>query len=166
MDFASIKTVTAIMAICFLAGLYGKKLGIDKWIPCIVGTLGGILGVVGMYVIPEFPAGNWLDAIAVGIASGLAATGAHQVYKQLYNKPSITIPAIEPESAVFCLNCGKKCTYTVKNEPAAFLVHGKEIECEEMAAYCDECGEPVYVPAINDANVAARSDAYVEAVKE
>lgn len=89
-DFANLKTVTAIVAICFLVGLYVKKSALeDKWIPCIVGTLGGILGVVGLYVIPDFPAGNVLDAIAVGIASGLAATGGHQIYKQLFdNRPN------------------------------------------------------------------------------
>ena len=81
-----IATVASITAICFLAGIVAKKLKLDNWIPVIVGTLGGILGVVGMYVIPEFPAGNALDAIAVGIASGLSATGGHQIYKQLFEQ--------------------------------------------------------------------------------
>lgn len=87
--FASIKTVASITAICFLVGLFCKTRKWDAWIPCIVGTAGGLLGVAGLFVIPGFPAGNVLDAIAVGIASGLAATGAHQIYKQLFdNKPS------------------------------------------------------------------------------
>ena len=89
--FASIKTVAASTAICFLVGLFCKNRGWDTWIPCIVGTAGGLLGVAGLFVIPGFPAGNVLDAIAVGIASGLAATGAHQIYKQLFdNKPAPT----------------------------------------------------------------------------
>ena len=45
--------------------------------------LGGVLGVVGMYTMPDFPAGDILTAIAVGIVSGLAATGADQLGKQL-----------------------------------------------------------------------------------
>jgi hypothetical protein len=35
-------------------------------------------------VIPDFPATDYLTAIAVGIVSGFAATGVHQVYRQLY----------------------------------------------------------------------------------
>ena len=49
----------------------------------ICGVLGGILGVVGLYWIPEYPAQDIITAIAVGIMSGLAATGVNQVYKQL-----------------------------------------------------------------------------------
>lgn len=49
----------------------------------IVGVAGGILGVVGMYVIPNFPATDVLDAIAVGIVSGLASTGVNQIQKQV-----------------------------------------------------------------------------------
>lgn len=83
--FASIKTVASITTICFLVGLFCKTRKWDAWIPCIVGTAGGLLGVAGLFVIPGFPAGNVLDAIAVGIASGLAATGGHQIYKQLFD---------------------------------------------------------------------------------
>ena len=58
----------------------------NKWLPVICGVLGGILGVVGQRVMPDFPADNILTAIAVGIVSGLAATGAHQIYKQQTQK--------------------------------------------------------------------------------
>ena len=51
-------------------------------IPVIVGVAGGILGAVGMYVIPDFPAQDIMNAVAVGIVSGLASTGADQVVKQ------------------------------------------------------------------------------------
>ena len=76
--------VVAIVVICYAIGIAVKTAGkIDKWIPTIVTLLGGVLGCVGMYVIPEYPAGNVLDAIAVGIASGAASTGVNQIYKQL-----------------------------------------------------------------------------------
>jgi len=55
----------------------------DKWIPVVCGFCGAVLGVVALYVMPDFPGGDILTAIAIGIVSGLAATGAHQVYKQL-----------------------------------------------------------------------------------
>jgi hypothetical protein len=55
----------------------------DKWIPIIVGVCGGVLGAVGLRFMPGYPADNIIDAVAVGIASGLAATGLHQVGKQL-----------------------------------------------------------------------------------
>ena len=76
--------VAAITIICYLfaEGIKATKLN-NKWIPVLVGLLGGILGVVGMFVMPEFPAGDVITAIAVGIVSGLAATGANQMYKQL-----------------------------------------------------------------------------------
>lgn len=85
MDFSQMGTVLAIVVICYLIGL-GVKLNPrlrDEAIPVIVGISGGILGVVGMYVIPDFPANDILNAIAVGIVSGLASTGANQVYKQI-----------------------------------------------------------------------------------
>lgn len=86
MDLSSfgIASVAVITVICYLVGQVVKVSGIDnKWIPIVVGVAGGILGVVGMHIMPDFPAQDYLTAIAVGIVSGLAATGANQVVKQL-----------------------------------------------------------------------------------
>lgn len=85
MDFTTVGTVTAIVAICYLIGLAVKAIPNikDELIPVIVGACGGALGVAGLYLIPEFPASDILNAIAIGIASGLASTGANQIYKQL-----------------------------------------------------------------------------------
>lgn len=45
--------------------------------------LGRLLGLAAMYInVPDFPATDPLTALAVGIVSGLAATGADQVIKQ------------------------------------------------------------------------------------
>lgn len=79
-----IATVAAITVIAYLVGMACKATGkMDKWIPVIVGTVGAVLGVVGLYTIPDFPAKDMLNALAVGIASGLASTGANQIVKQL-----------------------------------------------------------------------------------
>jgi len=84
MEYLGIAGVAAITMICFLVAQAIKATALDnKWLPVICGVVGGILGVVGLYVMPDFPANDILTAIAVGIASGLAATGAHQIYKQL-----------------------------------------------------------------------------------
>lgn len=85
MDFTQVSTVVAIVAITYLIGLGVKAIPQikDNFIPIIVGIAGGILGVVGMYVIPDFPATDVLNAIAVGIVSGLSSTGVNQIYKQV-----------------------------------------------------------------------------------
>lgn len=86
MDISSlgIGGVAVITVICFLVGQLVKVTGLDnKYIPVIVGVAGGALGVLGMFVMPEFPATDYMTAVAVGIVSGLAATGINQVYKQL-----------------------------------------------------------------------------------
>lgn len=85
MDFSQVGTCVAIVVICYLAGIGAKLTPVikDNYIPVVVGIVGGILGVVGMYVIPDFPANDVLNAIAVGIVSGLASTGVNQIYKQV-----------------------------------------------------------------------------------
>lgn len=86
MEFG-VGAVVAITVITYLIGMGCKaweKLD-NKFIPVICGFVGAILGVVGMYTMPDFPAKDILNAIAIGIVSGLASTGANQVKKQLSN---------------------------------------------------------------------------------
>lgn len=85
MDITSIGTSLAIVVICYLVGLGAKIVPQvkDNYIPVIVGAVGGMLGVAGMYVIPDFPAHDVMTAVVVGIMSGLASTGVNQVYKQV-----------------------------------------------------------------------------------
>lgn len=86
MDFG-IAGVAAITVICYLAAQAAKATPINnKWIPVICGILGGALGAVAMIIMPDFPARDPITAAAVGIVSGLAATGANQAYKQLSGK--------------------------------------------------------------------------------
>ena len=83
MDFG-IASVAAITGICYLVAQAVKATSLDnKWLPIISGTVGGIFGLIGLYVMPDFPSNDILTALAVGIVSGLAATGINQIYKQL-----------------------------------------------------------------------------------
>ena len=86
MDNIGIASVAAITVICYLVGLCVKAVPnmADKYIPICCGVAGAALGVAGLYLgLPEFPAGDPVTAVAVGIVSGLAASGANQVFKQL-----------------------------------------------------------------------------------
>lgn len=84
MDITTIGTVLAIVVICYLVGLAAKQVKQipDGCIPVIVGIVGGMIAIPGMYIIPDFPATDVITAIAVGIVSGLASTGVNQIYKQ------------------------------------------------------------------------------------
>lgn len=77
-------SVAAITVICYLGALIVKATSINnKWIPVFCGVIGAFLGVVSLYVMPDFPANDIVTSLAVGVTSGLAATGADQVYKQM-----------------------------------------------------------------------------------
>ncbi|MBR5896259.1 MAG: enolase [Lachnospiraceae bacterium] len=84
-DILGIIAVPAIAIICYLVGIGVKASPLDdKFIPIIVGVIGGIIGVVAFLTgMPNFPAKDVITAIAVGIVSGLASTGINQIYKQL-----------------------------------------------------------------------------------
>lgn len=83
MDFG-IAGVAAITVIAYLIGTAVKATALDnKWIPIICGVAGGVLGAVALHIMPDYPADNYITAVAVGVVSGLAATGADQIGKQL-----------------------------------------------------------------------------------
>ena len=89
MDISSlgITGVAAITVICLLIGQAVKATRLDnKWIPIICGVCGMALGITAMYIMPEFPATDYITAAAVGIVSGLAATGINQAAKQIGGK--------------------------------------------------------------------------------
>ncbi|MCL2402105.1 MAG: phage holin family protein [Oscillospiraceae bacterium] len=80
-------SVAAITVICYLVAEIVKDTRLDKkWIPAICGMMGAVLGIAGMHLMPAFPASDYLNAAAVGIVSGFAATGVHQALKQMDNK--------------------------------------------------------------------------------
>lgn len=84
MEMWGVAGVASISVITYLMAELVKALTLDrKWIPVICGILGAILGIAAMYTVPQFPAGDPISAVAVGIVSGLAATGADQISKQL-----------------------------------------------------------------------------------
>lgn len=87
-DILGIIAVPAITIICYLVGIGVKASPLkEKFIPIIVGVVGAIFGLVAFLTkMPNFPADNFITALAVGIVSGLASTGIHQAIKQLTKK--------------------------------------------------------------------------------
>ena len=85
MENLGIASVAAITVICYLVGLGVKLTPFDNnnLIPVVCGAVGALLGALCLYLgVPEFPASDIVTAVAVGIVSGLAATGVDQVVKQ------------------------------------------------------------------------------------
>lgn len=82
MDFG-FTSIPAITVICYLFAEIIKATSINnKWLPVICGTVGGILGIIAKNVISDYPATDYITAIAIGIVSGFAATGVNQIVKQ------------------------------------------------------------------------------------
>ena len=88
MDISTLGSCVAIVMICYIVGMGCKasKRISDEWIPVIMAIIGGVLGAVGMGVIPDFPATDYITAVAVGMFNGLSATGVNQIIKQTVQK--------------------------------------------------------------------------------
>ena len=84
MELMGMVGVAAISVIAYLSGEAVKLSPMDnRYIPLVCGLVGAVLGIVGMHTMPDFPASDIISAAAVGIVSGLAATGADQMCRQL-----------------------------------------------------------------------------------
>lgn len=89
----AIATVPAIAAIVYtLIDIIKTACGGDarfkRFIPLISAGLGGLIGIAAFYFVPGVvDTQNVLVAIVLGAASGLSATGANQVVKQLVKSP-------------------------------------------------------------------------------
>lgn len=84
MENLGFTAIPAITVICYLIAQIVKATVVDnKWLPIVCGVAGAVLGVVAMYIMPEYAATDYLTAVAIGIVSGLAATGVNQIVKQL-----------------------------------------------------------------------------------
>ena len=84
MEFMGMAAVASISVIAYLAGEAVKLSPLDnKWIPLVCGIVGGGLGVAALYTVSDFPASDLLTALAMGIVSGLAATGGNELALQV-----------------------------------------------------------------------------------
>ena len=83
----SILTIPAIVIISYLVTEVFKLFVKKKYLPAISGITGAILGVITYFIAPNLIfKEDIITAIAVGIVSGLAATGSDQVIKKLLSK--------------------------------------------------------------------------------
>lgn len=86
MELFGIGAVASITVVAYLAGLMVKA---SPWnnnqlIPLVCGTVGGIFGLIGyFYHLENFVVQDPITALAVGIVSGLSATGINEMGKQL-----------------------------------------------------------------------------------
>lgn len=57
-----------------------------RFLPLVAGLFGAGLGAASYFIPSVNVASNILDAILIGLMSGLTATGTHQIYKQMAEK--------------------------------------------------------------------------------
>lgn len=91
-QYLNLISVPAIAAIVYwviniIKHAVGENEKFKKFIPLIAAALGVVCGIICYYAVPSIiPAPNIVVAIVIGGASGLTATGANQIIKQLGKK--------------------------------------------------------------------------------
>ena len=86
LELVSVPAIAAVVywVVNLIKYIVGENETFKRFIPLIATALGVVSGVVCFYALPSIiPATNLLVAIVIGAASGLTATGANQVLKQL-----------------------------------------------------------------------------------
>ena len=91
MDFIYVPVITLV---CYLIGeiykvVFKRKEDLYKLIPVFVTLLGGLLGL-GVYYLDKsyLEVTSIVSVLEIGLVSGAASTGLHQVLKQLLKKES------------------------------------------------------------------------------
>ena len=85
--------VPIIVLCCYIIGeiykiIFRNNQKTYKYIPILMAIVGGVLGVI-MYLTNKemiFNAANIWISLAIGIISGVSATGANQIIKQIFKK--------------------------------------------------------------------------------
>jgi len=89
-DFVAVPVIVAVVY-TLISLLKKETKGNEKVmtrLPVIAAIVGAILGVIGFFAAPGIvPADNVFTALLIGIGSGLAATGTHQIFKQMGGAP-------------------------------------------------------------------------------
>ena len=92
-DKYGMMSIPVITILCYLIGEFFKVVILRKkkrykYIPTIVGGIGGMLGLIIYYVSPDllFNVTSPFLAVAIGITSGLASTGGNELIKQIIKK--------------------------------------------------------------------------------
>jgi len=62
----------------------------------------------------------------------------------------------------FCENCGDIVEFLVREEAITKVIKGKEITYKSKVAFCNECGEELFVGEIRDENLKMLDIAYME----
>lgn len=82
----SVPAIVSIVYGCvdFYKQIINGKERLMRLIPIIAALLGALIGVITFYIYPNIlVADNIWQALIMGCASGLTATGANQIFKQL-----------------------------------------------------------------------------------
>ena len=83
-DILELIVIPTILVISYLVTEIFKLFVKKKFLPVISGVTGAILGVIAYFLTPTLIDNtNLLTSIAIGIISGLGATGSNQIIKQL-----------------------------------------------------------------------------------
>ena len=92
MEIAEYCSIPVIVALCYglvelLKRAFRSCTRLKSFFPLIAGITGTVLGVVGFFADPELmPTDSLLGAALAGMASGLSATGGHQIVHQITKK--------------------------------------------------------------------------------
>ena len=85
--------IPSIIVICYLVGeifklLILKKKSKYKYVPIIVGTTGGVLGILSYFISPNIVLNvdDPFIATSIGIVSGLASTGSHEIITKILSQ--------------------------------------------------------------------------------